>query len=64
LPLTPPDDLTNPLFFIGKVVIVASPPVTVKRNQNKKKAEMEVGYMPGKNNVSRRQVGIILELYL
>jgi hypothetical protein len=25
---------------------------------------MEVGYMPGKNNVSRRQVGIILELYL
>jgi hypothetical protein len=34
LPITPPEDFTNPLFFKGNVVIVASPPVTVKKIKN------------------------------
>jgi hypothetical protein len=34
LPITPPEDFTNPLFFIGNAVIVASPPVTVKKIKN------------------------------
>jgi hypothetical protein len=37
LPITPPEDLTNPLFFIEKVVIVASPPVSGKNISKLKK---------------------------
>jgi hypothetical protein len=48
LPITPPDDLTNPLFFIGKVVIVVSPPVTVKKFQIKKKEKWKLDICPAK----------------
>jgi hypothetical protein len=44
LPITPPEDLTNPPLWVGTAVIVASLPVTVKKffriKKKKKKWEL------------------------